>query len=295
MSGMAVRFDRVSKKFGATLVLNEVSFSFAKGEVVSLLGPNGAGKSTALQILLGLRRPTTGSVTVFGEPAGSLAAKTKIGVTPQDLQFPGPMRVREILDFLAGFHASPRSVPELIELLELGTLQDRKSGVLSGGERRRLGLAAALIGNPELLVLDEPTTGLDLDSKKILWATLKREVQKGLTLLLTSHDLQEIQAMTDRVLLLAKGRVLFEGSLAQIHERVNLQRLRFDLSQAIDFTGAPPAFEITREGLEVQVLTEQGWNWVRYLAQREAPVLDLQVADAGLEEALDVLLETGRA
>lgn len=292
---MAVRFDRVSKKFGSSLILNEVSFSFAKGEVVSLLGPNGAGKSTALQMLLGLRRPTSGTVTVFGEPAGSLAAKRKIGVTPQDLQFPGPMNVREILDFLAGFHRSPRAVGELIDLLELGALQDRKAGVLSGGERRRLGLAAALIGQPELLVLDEPTTGLDLESKKILWSTLKREVQKGLTLLLTSHDLQEIQAMTDRVLLLSKGRVLFEGSLAQIHARVNLQRLRFDLSAPIDFSHAPPAFEITREGLEVQVLTEQGWSWVRYLAQREAPVVDLQVVDAGLEEALEVLLETGRA
>jgi ABC-2 type transport system ATP-binding protein len=291
---MVVQFEHVSKKFGSSLVLNDVSFSFSQGEVVSLLGPNGAGKSTALQILLGLRRPTLGHVHIFGALAGSAEARQKVGVTPQDLQFPGVMSIREILDFLSKFYQMPRPVPELMKHLELTTIQDRKAGVLSGGERRRLGLAAALIGNPQLLVLDEPTTGLDLDSKKILWSTLKDEVQKGMTLLLTSHDLQEIQAMTDRVLVLSKGQVLFEGTLAQIHHRVNLQCVRFDLGADFEFKNIPPTHEFHREGNEVRIQTQEGWAWVQYLVQQKVPVLDLQVSDAGLEEALDALLKKER-
>ena len=214
----AAALHGVTKRFGETVALDAVELEIRTGEVVALLGPNGAGKSTALSILLGLRRPDCGRAELFGSDPRLPSSRAGIGVTPQETGFPPTLRVREILDLVRAHFAAPDSTADLLDRFGLAELARRQTGGLSGGERRRLSVALAFAGRPRILFLDEPTAGLDVESRRSVWREIQLYAGAGGTVLLTTHHVGEAQALASRVVLLARGRLIADGSSTDLAE-----------------------------------------------------------------------------
>jgi ABC-2 type transport system ATP-binding protein len=210
MSAAALR--AVTKRFGDMVALDRVDLELRVGEVLALLGPNGAGKTTALSIMLGLRRPDSGRAELFGKDPRRPEARGAIGVTPQEIGFPPTLRVREIIDLVRAHYEAPTATVHLLERFGLAEVARRQAGGLSGGERRRLSVALAFAGQPLAVFLDEPTTGLDVESRRLVWRELEEYAAAGRTVLLTTHYLEEAEALATRVVLLAQGRVVAQGS-----------------------------------------------------------------------------------
>jgi ABC-2 type transport system ATP-binding protein len=202
----------VTKSFGTLVALEDVDLELHGGDVLALLGPNGAGKTTALSLVLGLRRPDRGHAELLGMDPRSRAPRASIGVTPQDAGFPPTLRVLEIVDLVRAHFATPVPTAELLARFGLIDCRRRQAGGLSGGERRRLSVALAFAGRPLAVFLDEPTTGLDVDARRNLWGELQEYAAAGGTILLTTHYLEEAEALATRVALLAHGRIAADGS-----------------------------------------------------------------------------------
>jgi ABC-2 type transport system ATP-binding protein len=213
---IAAALRGVTKRFGDVLALDGVEIELRRAEVLALLGPNGAGKTTALSLMLGLRRADVGRVELFGADPRRPASRAAVGVTPQETGFPPTLRVGEIADLVRAHYAAPAGTGELLDRFGLAHCARRQVGGLSGGERRRLAVALAFAGRPLAVFLDEPTTGLDVEARRSVWAELQAYSSGGGTILLTTHYLEEAEALASRVVLLARGRIAGEGSPAQL-------------------------------------------------------------------------------
>ncbi|MGH3050910.1 MAG: ATP-binding cassette domain-containing protein [Gaiellaceae bacterium] len=213
--GLVASLRGVHKRLGAVDALQDVDLELRRGEILVLLGPNGAGKTTLASILLGLRRPDGGSVSVTGIA----------GATPQGMSFPPTVRVREIIEFARSHYRAPASADDLLSRFELRDLERRQTGGLSGGELRRLAVALAFAGRPDLVVLDEPTTGLDLESRRAVWTAVRNYAAGGGAVLLTTHSLEEARELADRVVVLVHGRVVAEGSPGELTREERLLEL----------------------------------------------------------------------
>ena len=212
MSALAELVD-VSKAFGDSQALAGVDLAVRPCEAVALLGPNGAGKTTALAILLGLRHADSGTARLFDLDPRKVEARRRVGCTPQEMNFPFTLRVGEILDLVSAHFESPLPRDALAERFGLAGLERRQTGGLSGGERRRLACALAFAGDPELVVLDEPSSGLDVEARLALWDTIRDSRR---TIVLTTHSFEEAEALATRIVVLRSGRVVADGSPSQL-------------------------------------------------------------------------------
>ncbi|MDP9494370.1 MAG: ABC transporter ATP-binding protein [Actinomycetota bacterium] len=230
----AIRAEGLTKSYGNVRALVGFDIEVAIGEVVALLGPNGAGKTTAVEILEGYRRPDSGTVEVLGSnpvDAGS-HLRQRIGIVLQEAGLEDELTVRESIEYLRAAYEHPRDIDELITLVGLEAKADERIKRLSGGQKRRLDLALALAGSPELLFLDEPTTGFDPAARRDAWAMIEGLAKAGSTVLLTTHYLEEAQALADRVVVIAGGKVLAEGPPGSLGNRMTAAAtIRFRLSQ----------------------------------------------------------------
>jgi ABC-2 type transport system ATP-binding protein len=219
--GTAVEVNELRKSYGAFEALRGVSFRVAAGESVALLGPNGAGKTTTVEILEGYRRPTSGSVSVLGiEPiSGGSTLRKRIGIVLQEAGFPPDLTVVELVEAWRRFYPDPMATDEVIEAVGLEHRRDLRTKNLSGGEHRRLDLALGLVGRPELLFLDEPTTGFDPSARRLAWELIDGLVGKGMTLFLTTHYLDEAQRLADRIMIVTEGRIVADGAPDEIGGR----------------------------------------------------------------------------
>ena len=298
--------ERVTRRFGSTVALDDVSLTVRSGELVGLLGPNGAGKTTLLSLATGLRRPDAGTVRLFGGDPRSPASRVLLGTTPQETGLPATLRVGEVVDFIAGHYPDPMPRAELLDRFGLGELARRQTGALSGGQRRRLAVALALVGRPRLVVLDEPTTGLDVEGRHELWSALREYHAGGATVVVTSHYLEEIEALAQRVVVVDGGRVLADDSLDAVLSRVAVRRVSF----VIDGVGAawtdagvrdaalsrlPGVVGLGRDGDRVQVLAADADALVRALVADGVPFRSLEIRGASLEEAFLALTGDGAA
>jgi ABC-2 type transport system ATP-binding protein len=213
---IAAALRGVTKRFGSALALDQVDLELREGEVLALLGPNGAGKTTALSLMLGLRRPDVGRAELFGADPRRPASRAAVGLTPQDASFPPTLRVREITDLVRAHYAAPASTDDLLARFGLVECGRRQAGGLSAGERRRLSVALAFAGQPLAVFMDEPTTGLDVEARRIVWGELQAYAAAGGTILLTTHYLEEADVLASRVVLLARGRITAEGSAREL-------------------------------------------------------------------------------
>jgi len=217
----AVELRAATKRFGGRVALGPVDLAIERGALVALLGPNGAGKTTLVSLCVGLRRPTTGTVRVFGRDPRDWRGRLRLGTTPQQMDFPPTIRGREILDLARAHAVDPPSVASLGERFRLDGTLDRQNGSLSGGQRRRLALALAFANAPELVVLDEPTTGLDIAARRAAWDAIR--AFDG-TVLLTTHHLDEAHALAERIIVLARGEVVADGAVESEEELLRLTR-----------------------------------------------------------------------
>jgi ABC-2 type transport system ATP-binding protein len=284
----------VVKKYGDVTALDGVSLSLPAGRVTALLGPNGAGKTTAVKVLLGLTRPTRGSARLFGLDPGDTVARRRLGVMLQIAKVPDTLKVREHLHLFSSYYPSPMTVAEALAAAGLSAVADRKYGELSGGQRQRLQFALAICGNPDMLVLDEPTVGLDVESRRAFWQEIGRLTSRGRTILLTTHYLDEADALADRIVVLSSGRIVADGPPHAIKARAAGRRVRCVTSLADDVLATLPGVSSSRrEGPAVEFLTGDAETLVRALLASDSSLAGLEVTGAGLEEAF-IALTGGR-
>ena len=226
-----IRVRGLTKRYGDVQAVAGVDFDVAPGEIFGLLGPNGAGKTTTVEILEGLRAPDGGEVSVLGVDVsrGADALKPRIGVSLQTAALYPKLTVTEVIDLFRSFYARSRPAAELIEALDLGERRDAQTRVLSGGQRQRLAVALALVNDPELVFLDEPTTGLDPAARRSLWDLVLGLKARGRTVLLTTHYMEEAEVLCDRLAIMDHGRILEMGTVDElISKRFHERAVRFD-------------------------------------------------------------------
>lgn len=278
------------KRYGALTAVDGLDLEVRRGELLALLGPNGAGKSTSIAMLLGLVRPDRGTAELFGEDPQDVAARRRIGVMLQSAELPGTLRVRELLRLTASYYPQPRNLDDCIGLAGIGDLLGRPYGKLSGGQKRRVQFALALCGRPELLFLDEPTVGMDIDARQRLWSAMRALVAEGCAVVLTTHYLEEAEALAQRVVVLGRGRVLTEGSVDQLRARVAMTRIRcISRLAAEQVAGWPQVAQAGREAERLVVTTAAAEQVVRRLLDADADLAELEVRRAGLAEAFSEL------
>jgi ABC-2 type transport system ATP-binding protein len=288
--------EGVNKNYGTVRALRGVNFRVRAGEVVAMLGPNGAGKTTAVKLLLGLLQPNSGRARVFGGDPTNPENRMRTGAMLQVGRVPETLRVREHIDLFSTYYRNPMDSAEVSAAAGLEKLSDRKFGDLSGGQKQRVLFALAICGDPDLIFLDEPTVGLDVEARRMLWDEIRRMVSRGKTVLLTTHYLQEADALADRIAVINKGEIIAEGTPAEIKAKTAGNRIRCVTSLSIGtLSKIPGVTEVKedREAVEIQVVEAE--PIIRELLARDARLSGLEVTSAGLEEAfLALTQEAGR-
>ena len=280
--GAAAELRGVAKAFGGRPALAGLDLVVPRGSLLALLGPNGAGKTTALSLLLGLRVPDRGNALLLGGSPRDETIRRRIGATPQVSAFPSGLKVREVVAFVAAHYPDPMPEARLYERFGLDRLAGRQVGGLSGGEQRRLGAALALVGNPEIVFLDEPSTGLDVEARRLLWDTVRSFHAAGGTVLLTTHYLEEAEALAERIAVIHRGRMVAEGTRRDITRRIALRRVRF---RAAAVPNVEPVARSAFEAGVVTLFTPDADRVVRRLVETRVAFSELEVLPAGLEEA----------
>lgn len=283
---VVAHLECVNKNYGPVRALRSVNFQVRAGEVVALLGPNGAGKTTAVKLLLGLLQPNGGKVRVFGADPTDPENRMRTGAMLQVGRVPETLRVCEHIDLFCCYYQKPMAPKDILATAGLEKLSDRKFGELSGGQRQRVLFALAICGDPDLLFLDEPTVGLDVEARRMLWNEIRQLVSRGKTVLLTTHYLQEADALADRVAVINRGEIIAEGTPAEIKSQTAGKRIRcvthLPLSALRQIAGVTDVKE-DREAVELH--TAEAEPVLRELLARDANLSGLEVTSAGLEEA----------
>ena len=292
-SGVIVAsLEAVHKNYGNIRALRAVDFRVHAGQVVALLGPNGAGKTTAVKLLLGLSQPTAGKVRVFGGDPTNPANRMRTGAMLQVGRVPETLRVREHIDLFSSYYTKPMAAAEVLAAVGLEKLSDRKFGDLSGGQKQRVLFALAICGDPDLLFLDEPTVGLDVEARRMLWDEIRRMVERGKTVLLTPHYLQEADALADRVAVISQGEIIAQGTPNEIKAETRGKRIRCITSLSVatlrQMAGVTEVKE-DRESVEIHAVEAE--PVVRQLLARDAQLSGLEITSAGLEEAFIALTQ----
>ena len=282
----AVQLEHASKSFGKVQALKQVSFKVEPGEVIAFLGPNGAGKTTAISLMMGLRAPDAGTATVFGRDPRDPQNRSRIGAMLQESDVPSTLKVREVVDFIARAYSNPLTVAKALEMADLSELANRPASNLSGGQKKRLAFALAVIGNPDVLFLDEPTAALDVEARRGFWEQVGSFTRSGKTIILTTHYLEEADAIAERIVVINAGEIVAQGTPAAIKARVGGKVVRFKSPnlEAKMLENLP----ISRSSIKaesVELYTLEPEQVLRELFARNIAISDLEVRGGGLEEA----------
>ena len=284
------RLDAAVKRYGPLTALDGADLCLRRGELLALLGPNGAGKTTAIGLLLGLIRADAGTVELFGQDPQQIEARRRIGVMLQSAELPATLRVGELLRLTASYYPTPRTLAETAELAGVSDLLKRPYAKLSGGQQRRVQFALALCGRPELLFLDEPTVGMDIEARQKLWAAIRQLIVEGCSVLLTTHYLEEAEALANRVCVMAHGRMIHEGTVDELRARVAQKRIRCLSALPIDIVRSwLEVSEVHRDGERLLISTAEAETVVRRLLDADRHLRELEVHRAGLAEAFTEL------
>ena len=282
----AVRLAGVSKTFGAVHAVRDLDLDIQPGEVVAFLGPNGAGKTTTIDMVLGLSEPTTGEVSVLGLRPRQAIARGLVSAVMQTGGLLKDVTVRETVAYTASLFAQARGVDEVLADAGITGLADRKVGKCSGGEQQRLRFAMALLSDPALLLLDEPTTGMDVEGRRTFWSAIRADAARGRTVLFATHYLEEADQYADRIVLISRGRVVADGSGAEIKALASGRTVRATLpgadTDALAALGGVDAVEV--RGDSVIVHAKDSDTVARYLLT-ETTARDVEITAKGIEEA----------
>ena len=280
----------LTRRYGRKTALHAVDMSVSGAGVLALLGPNGAGKTTFVQTALGLVRPSSGALHVFGAKPGDHAIKTRIGVMMQDTDLAHTLTGRELLELFASYYPDPANLDALIERCALTDFIKRRYGQLSGGQKRRIQFALSLVGQPDLLFLDEPTTGLDIEARRALWAVVRDVAAQGTLVVLTTHYLEEADALADRVVVLQSGRIIADDTADGLRTRMGGAVISCVTSLSDEALNALPGLiAMTRSGRKVRLQVTESVAFLKALLNADPALSDLSVAQPTLEDAFEAL------
>ncbi len=291
--------DHVTKKYGATTALDGLSLTLGSnggldggtGEVVALLGPNGAGKSTAVRLLLGLTGPTNGEARVFGSDPRTATTRTRVGAMLQVATVPKALKVREHIDLFRSYYPRPLPFEEVVRIAQLEGIENKLYEHLSGGQRQRLLFGLALCGDPDLIFLDEPTVGMDIEARRGLWMQIRLLAERGKTVLLTTHYLEEADALAHRIVVINKGRVVSEGTPAEIKSRGAGRTIRCTTRLTAEFLWTLPSVTAVEQQRGTMVVTTMAAEAVaRTMLLRDESLSGLEIASPALEDAFLALI-----
>jgi ABC-2 type transport system ATP-binding protein len=290
----AVELIDAHKSYGSVEALKGVNVAIHRGELVAMLGPNGAGKTTSINLMLGLRRPTSGHARLFGLDPGDRRARSRCGVMLQESGVPDTLTVRDLVELFSSYYPHPMSPDRAIALAGLGEQAGRQAGKLSGGQRQRLYFALAVCGDPEAIFFDEPTVGMDVESRRAFLDSIREFGREGKTIVLTTHYLEEADQLAERIVVIDRGVVIADASPAEIKSRVVGKRVSFTtpnrLSEA-DLRGLPQS-RLELDGGRVRLLSSAPEALLRDLFSRGIEIQDLTVVGADLEEAFLAITTT---
>lgn len=299
MSAPVIEVSGLRRSYGRKVAVDDVSFAVHAGEIVGILGPNGAGKTTTVECVAGLRRPDTGTVRVLGlDPQhDGPALRERLGLQLQESEMPPKITVREALDLYASFYTDPADPAELIRDLGLADRATTQFRRLSGGQKQRLSVALALVGNPEVAILDELTTGLDPQARRETWGVIERIRARGVTILLVTHFMEEAERLADRVLLIDSGRIVAQGTPAELAARATAQTVRFTLPAPLPaglLEQLPGIASVRVEGAEYEVRgAEVAVDVVLAVTGAGLRPQHLRVEQGSLEEAFVSIVTAG--
>jgi len=282
----------VKKRFGKTVALDGLDLQVRPGELFSVLGPNGAGKSTAVSLMLGLLRPEQGEARLFGRSPLLVEPRRQVGVMMQEVTLAPELRVLEHIALVASYYPQPLTPAATMELTNVSSLAARPFGKLSAGQKRQVQFAMAVCGRPKLLFLDEPSVGLDVRARQMMWSTLRQLVRSGTSVVLTTHYLEEAESLSNRVAVLNKGRLIASGTVNEIRALVVRKHITCSTALAMDQIAAWPDVEsVTRDHQRLQISTSNSEAVVRRLLAADSNLEELEVRRAGLAEAFTELTE----
>ncbi|QES56472.1 sulfate ABC transporter ATP-binding protein [Streptomyces venezuelae] len=293
-----VAFENVTKSYGTVRAVDGLSLTLHPGETVALLGPNGAGKSSTLDLLLGLRPADSGTVSLFGTTPREALAAGRVGAMLQSGGLMEEVTVRELVTLGCALHPRPHPVEEVLHRAALTEIADRMVNKLSGGQEQRVRFALATAGENDLIVLDEPTTGMDVTARQAFWATMREQAAQGRTVLFATHYLEEADAIADRVLVLSKGKLLADGTAAEIKARAGARKIAFDLDGDVDealLRALPGLTAFERTGATVRLQSRDADATVQAVYALGLYPRNLEVAGLGLEQAFIALTEAEEA
>ncbi|MDT0462812.1 ABC transporter ATP-binding protein [Streptomyces gibsoniae] len=297
-----VGFDQVTKAYGQVRAVDGLTLRLHPGETVALLGPNGAGKSTALDLLLGLKHPDSGSVRVFGTSPREAIVAGRVGAMLQSGGLMDEVTVAEMVKLACALHPKPYKVTDVLARAGIDQIADRKVNKLSGGQAQRVRFALATAGANDLIVLDEPTTGMDVSARQAFWATMREQADQGRAVLFATHYLEEADAIADRVLVLHRGRLLADGTAAEIKAKAGARRVSFDLQVPVEeasLRALPFLTSLTvsssGSGQTVRIQSTDADATVHALYGLGVFPRNLEVAGLGLEQAFVAITEAEEA
>ncbi len=276
----------VTKKFGRQTALDHLSLELRRGEVVALLGPNGAGKTTAVRLLLGLSRATSGEVSLFGGDPRDRASRTRLGAMLQIGRMPETLRVREHLQLFRSYYPHPRPLHDLISVAGLEGLEHKLFRDLSGGQKQRMLFALALCGDPDLICLDEPTLGMDVEARRAMWEQVRGLAAQGKTILLTTHYLEEADALASRMIVIQQGKVIAEGTPKELKAANSSRTIRCSTSLAPALVAKlDGVLSVEQDGNSLLVRTATPEAVLRTMLAKDDTLSDLEVRAAALDDA----------
>ena len=287
---LAVDLTGVRKNFGHVQAVDGVDLKLTAGEIVAILGPNGAGKTSTIDIILGLSQPTTGQVTVFGMQPRQAISRGLVSAVMQTGGLLRDLTVAETVEYTASLFAHSQNPREVLSRAGIAEIADRRVGKCSGGEQQRLRFAMALLSDPELLVLDEPTSGMDVEGRRTFWAAIRKDAEQGRTILFATHYLEEADAYADRIVLLRHGKIVADGTAAQIKAMAAGRVVRATLPGATEamLRDVPGAEDVEVRGDTVLIHSKDSDASARYLLT-STPAKDLEIIARGIEDAFIAL------
>ncbi|HET9187309.1 MAG TPA: ABC transporter ATP-binding protein [Acidothermaceae bacterium] len=291
VSTAGVSLHGLTKSFGPVRAVDGIDLVVAPGETVALLGPNGAGKSTTIDMMLGLNKPDSGDVRVFGMTPDQAVQRGAIGAMLQTGELIRDLTVRELLAMMASLYPTPARVDDVVDVTGLRDIVDRRTNKLSGGQTQRVRAAIALISNPDLLVLDEPTVAMDVEGRHLFWNSVRQIAASGKTIVFATHYLEEADTYADRIVLMARGRIVADGPATEIKATVGLRTIRATLPgvDAAVLSTLDGVKSADRRGDAVVLHCSDSDAAIRALLPAYPAACDIEIAGAGLEQAFLML------
>ncbi|QHW31628.1 ABC transporter ATP-binding protein [Paenibacillus rhizovicinus] len=290
----AIQLTGVSKIYKDKKAVDDLTLSIAEGTVVALLGPNGAGKTTTVSMILGLHKPTKGTVKLLGGDPGDIRVRDRIGAMLQDVSVIDGLKVGESINLFRSYYEKPLPLDYLLKVSNLEAEKNKMASALSGGQQRRLGFALALAGDPEVIFLDEPTVGMDVTSRQLFWDTVRAMAGKGRTIVLTTHYLDEADSVADRVIVINNGKIIADGTPGEIKSGTTGRVISFVAGPTVTTDALhrlPGVTDVEWSGRKVKVFSTDTDLLIRALVEGKFDMRDIEIHSGGLEDAFQALVQ----